>query len=218
MEEKPHQREAFEVYYRLGPQRSYNRMAKETGYSRGSIQNWARAFNWKERLEERIEKEGEAAENTLITRKLTDLAQSTDDPADLAHEVDSLISKLNITLDACFKEGEDGALVPRFSVQDASEFAGIVKAQKDLLELRMKLEKLDERQTNNKERAQNVTQINNFMGQMSSEERMAFITGGNYDRQVYEGDGGVPVYVDGPADVGEEDGDRPLPEGQDDTD
>jgi len=56
---------AFEFYYALGWKRRYAPVAQELRVSASTIKNWSRAFNWRDRVEER---EAEA------TRQLADLA------------------------------------------------------------------------------------------------------------------------------------------------
>ena len=41
---------AFEHYYGLGEQRSYERVATELGVAPSTVKLWARSFGWRERL------------------------------------------------------------------------------------------------------------------------------------------------------------------------
>jgi transposase len=47
--EKPFQRAAFEYYYNLGKDRSYERVAEHTGKTLRTLYEWSRRFNWKDR-------------------------------------------------------------------------------------------------------------------------------------------------------------------------
>jgi len=42
--------DAFELYYSLGAERSYEKVATEFGVSKGTIANWGKAFNWPDRI------------------------------------------------------------------------------------------------------------------------------------------------------------------------
>jgi transposase len=51
--EQDHHERAFEFYYRLGGERSYQRVAQEFQVSEGTVKLWGRSFGWKERVRER---------------------------------------------------------------------------------------------------------------------------------------------------------------------
>lgn len=53
MEEKPHQSQAFEVYYDMGKNRSLTRLADKLDYSVQSVLNWSKEFRWQDRIAER---------------------------------------------------------------------------------------------------------------------------------------------------------------------
>ena len=65
------QQRAIEVYWSLGPKRSYQRVAAQIGVSVSTIKSWARQHAWKEQLAER---EVQAA------RQLSDSVQTGPDP------------------------------------------------------------------------------------------------------------------------------------------
>ncbi|AYP68813.1 hypothetical protein BpsM61_00039 [Bacillus phage vB_BpsM-61] len=52
-EETPEQKQAFETYFMMGDGRSYRKLAKTLDKGVTTISNWARWFNWVDRLEER---------------------------------------------------------------------------------------------------------------------------------------------------------------------
>jgi hypothetical protein len=51
--EQPHHLRAFEHYYGLGEQRSYERVAAEFSVAASTVKLWARSFGWQDRLRER---------------------------------------------------------------------------------------------------------------------------------------------------------------------
>ena len=53
MEEKPHQSQAFEIYYDMGKNRSLTRLADKLDYSPQTVAKWSREFNWQNRIAER---------------------------------------------------------------------------------------------------------------------------------------------------------------------
>ena len=64
--EQPHHQRAFEHYYGLGEQRSYERVAVELGVAASTVKLWARSFSWRDRLRERdLEVAREVADRTL---------------------------------------------------------------------------------------------------------------------------------------------------------
>ena len=65
------QQRALEVYWSLGPKRSYQRVAGQIGVSVSTIKSWARQHGWKEQI---VEREVQAA------RQLSDSVQTGPDP------------------------------------------------------------------------------------------------------------------------------------------
>ena len=64
--EQPHHLRAFEHYYGLGEQRSYERVAAEFSVAPSTVKLWARSFGWQERVRERdIEVAREVAGRTM---------------------------------------------------------------------------------------------------------------------------------------------------------
>jgi hypothetical protein len=51
--EQPHHLRAFEHYYGLGEQRSYERVATEFSVAPSTVKLWARSFSWQARLRQR---------------------------------------------------------------------------------------------------------------------------------------------------------------------
>ena len=53
MKETLRHHEAFEYYYGMGAERSYDAVATKFGISKSTIFNWAKAHDWQERIEQR---------------------------------------------------------------------------------------------------------------------------------------------------------------------
>jgi len=51
--EQPHHLRAFEHYYGLGEQRSYERVATEYSVASSTVKLWARSFGWQDRIRKR---------------------------------------------------------------------------------------------------------------------------------------------------------------------
>ena len=51
--EQSHHEKAFEHYYALGEQRSYERVAAEFSVASSTVKLWARSFNWQDRMRQR---------------------------------------------------------------------------------------------------------------------------------------------------------------------
>ena len=73
MPETLQQKEAFEYYYGMGADRSYNAVSIKFNVSKGTIANWGKKFNWPERVEQRdIENARELEKktnNTIVNEK-----------------------------------------------------------------------------------------------------------------------------------------------------
>jgi hypothetical protein len=64
--EQPHHLRAFEHYYGLGEQRSYERVATALSVAPSTVKLWARSFGWRDRLCERdLEVAREVAGRTM---------------------------------------------------------------------------------------------------------------------------------------------------------
>lgn len=67
-------KQAFECYYALSDDRSYEAVAEKFDVSKSTVSNWANAFNWKQRIIDRDEKlanllSKDVEEEALMTRK-----------------------------------------------------------------------------------------------------------------------------------------------------
>ena len=53
MAETLRQAKAFDLYYSMGNDRSYEAVSQQIGVSKNSIYNWAKMFKWQDRVKER---------------------------------------------------------------------------------------------------------------------------------------------------------------------
>lgn len=67
------QREAFEIYYQLGDQRSLRLVAEKIGRTERTVAGWSRSFSWVDRVSQR-----EIEENKNNENNNTILAQTVD--------------------------------------------------------------------------------------------------------------------------------------------
>jgi len=66
--EQPHHLQAFEHYYGLGEQRSYERVASQFSVAPSTVKLWARSFGWQQSVRERdLEIAREVAGRTMST-------------------------------------------------------------------------------------------------------------------------------------------------------
>ena len=68
------QREAFEIYYQLGENRSLRKVADKVGRTERTVAGWSRTFNWVDRVNQR---EIEDAKNNATDKALLN-SQTTD--------------------------------------------------------------------------------------------------------------------------------------------
>lgn len=50
--ETPEQLQAFQIYYNMGPDRSYRKLGEKVGKHYNTIMKWAKKFKWKQRIDE----------------------------------------------------------------------------------------------------------------------------------------------------------------------
>lgn len=69
------QREAFEIYYQLGDERTLRRVAEKVDRTERTIAGWSRSFNWVDRVAQREIEEGRnnAEDRALLNSKTTDV-------------------------------------------------------------------------------------------------------------------------------------------------
>ncbi len=85
--ERERHREAFALYFALGPERTLGAVAREIGVKESLVQNWSSGFGWKERI---LELESRSQEETFKEKA---------------------IAILNLILDSLAKRDQNGRLV-----------------------------------------------------------------------------------------------------------
>lgn len=70
--ERDYMAEAFEIYYDLGEDRSYAKVAEIIDKSPSTVKEWGRAFDWVERVQERKAEIDERVSEAKIEREVED--------------------------------------------------------------------------------------------------------------------------------------------------
>lgn len=117
-EETPKQREAFEVYYMMGDERSVRKVAKQVNKSATTIQNWATMFNWRERVEIR---------DTQVKRQFdSQMEKSNDTIVNIKAQYHKL---LKFTIGEALKDIQDGKL----RITSIRDLLGVIELDLSLL-------------------------------------------------------------------------------------
>jgi len=176
MIEEPRCQRAFEIYYSLGPRRTYRGVCKAMGeYTHSTISKWSRLFNWNERVLEwdRGEFTGELAVTTKLRKDANKLV-STDK---MSAEIEQLIYKVDIALNGFFKEDDKGNIVPTFVTTSAQDFNATVKSLKDLVLIHRELERTTGDSGKEKKSQKTIETMNVFFGNLTEEQKIAFLKG-----------------------------------------
>lgn len=67
------QREAFEIYYHLGDNRSLKRVAEKVGRTERAVAGWSRAYNWVDRVKQREIEDAVNAGTERLSAQTTDI-------------------------------------------------------------------------------------------------------------------------------------------------
>lgn len=71
MAETLRQAKAFDLYYAMGSDRSYEAVSQEIGVSKNSIYAWSKKFNWQDRVKERdnanVKRMYEETDNNIVS-------------------------------------------------------------------------------------------------------------------------------------------------------
>lgn len=105
-------REAFDIYYKLGNERTFEKVSLSFGVSGNSIGSWARSFNWAFRVQEYDAKVADELDKATIT----EVAQQR---IKIIGIVGALIDKSIVDV--------NGKLVPTFVVESVPDFERVVK-------------------------------------------------------------------------------------------
>lgn len=85
-EESPEMKNAFEIYFLMGDDRSYRKLSKQLGKGVTTISNWARSFDWQTRIDARDKQVDQIVEHrnnkTMAEIKL-----------EQARQIDAMINK-----------------------------------------------------------------------------------------------------------------------------
>ena len=129
--ETPRHAEAFEYYYSLGDNRSWEKVADEFNVSVTSIQRWNDSFNWQARVEIRNNEINKAIE--ARSKK-----ENVDKRARMIHSVDGLLGLFDQALKKNLADIEK-KLIEFDQLTNPQQFNSFSQAYDRAISLRMKL-------------------------------------------------------------------------------
>ncbi len=125
MKETLQHKEAFEYYYSLGGERSYNAVSIKYKKCKATIANWAKAFNWQQRIEQRdmanAKKIEQKTDETIVNAK-----------ADYRKDIKIQLSIFRVLLNQAVKKINAGEFTEIESIGDVKE---IVNCYEKLIKL-----------------------------------------------------------------------------------
>jgi len=178
MHEHPGCIKAKEVYYSLGPRRTYRAVVKEMEcYTHATISKWAKWFHWDDFVLSRDR--GEYEGDLSVTAKLNQDAKELAASGNLETQIQQLIYKVDIALNGFFCEDEHGNIVPKFNVSSANDFKSIVTALKDLVVIKHEIARSGTRKGKEEKSQKTIENMNVFFGNLTEKQKMAFLRGGD---------------------------------------
>lgn len=125
MKETLQHKEAFEHYYSCGKDRSYMSTASRFNVSKKTIERWAKAFNWQQRIEQRdmanAKKIEQKTDETIVNAK-----------ADYRKDIKIQLSIFRVLLNQAVKKINAGEFTEIESIGDVKE---IVNCYEKLIKL-----------------------------------------------------------------------------------
>lgn len=121
--------DAFDYYYSLGAKRNYTAVAGRFGVGKRTVEKWASAFNWQERV---IQRDLEI--NKRVEEKTNDAVVNT--KADYRRDIHLTLQPVNTTINTVLvKNKETGKLECNLEIKSAKDFSLIVGALEKLIKL-----------------------------------------------------------------------------------
>lgn len=105
--------EAFEIYYTLGDNRTFQAVADELCVGVAQIRSWANKFKWKEEIEKR-DKEMISTIRSRVEKQVIESKVKT-------------LSGLVTMVNNCFTENPDGTITPSITITDTAGLERVVK-------------------------------------------------------------------------------------------
>jgi hypothetical protein len=117
--EQQHHREAFEMYYMMNPdKRSMREVARQVGKAASTVQGWAKAFNWEERVQVR---------DAQVARQFSELQQRNNDTL---VEIKASFHKV---LKALIADAIESIKKKRLGIEDVNDLLKVMKLDLELL-------------------------------------------------------------------------------------
>lgn len=173
MKEKVQHMEAFKAYYGMGPGRSLRGAGRLIGRNSQTMSRWSRDFEWKTRI--KVWKDTGIKEVPVKIRlRTTGSPPIVHNPAE--KYVLDVMRACRLVLEDCFTYDDKGDLTPTFKIRNAAEFARVVTAQAKLAELLTTM-RSTEKHAPKPDTPEVSDNLNNFLGNLTDEQKLAFITG-----------------------------------------
>ena len=162
MKETLEHQNSFEIYLRLGPRRTYQKVADIIGGTKATVARWGKRQDWPQRVKDRQKEQAVEAAAPFVhvisdpaptptpgpdplgvapIPPPTSTAIATANP-ETAH-VEKLMSRVSLLLNSCFEEVDGIGIVATFEVKSTADFVKLVQTQKDLILLQRELLKAD---------------------------------------------------------------------------
>ena len=113
LQETLRHREAFDFYYQLGHERSFEAVGREFGVSGNAVGIWAKSFGWTDKvkaMDEEIAAELDQKTKDAVKRQRT-----------------RILTTIESLIDRCVTTLPDGKVVPNFIVENVPDFERVVK-------------------------------------------------------------------------------------------
>jgi len=173
MEEmKPKHQRALTVWLELGPGRSYRKAAKKLNLSFQTVAAWGKKFKWRKYAEEYDRGRTSIVPGVVLTPDTTPVLKG------VSAKLWDLVNACDMTIKSCFDYDEEGNLKPRFEVRNASEFARLLGAEVEVIQVLKTLEGLGTEKKKKEGKFERIAEsLADAVKNMTKEETVALLRG-----------------------------------------
>lgn len=134
------QRDAFEIYFHLGPKRSSRKVSDHFGGrpAPNTIRNWITRHKWDQLVQERLD--AQVAPTMGIVSYIRQQATLLESDADLSKSIGTTIAMVISSLPVFFKEEPDGTVRTLFQCDNLVDFGQLVTLTERLVSIKQKLD------------------------------------------------------------------------------